>query len=1154
MTEWNRNEWDVEEAAKNCFAELRRLLQCLPDVDKVYLQLHRIFVRLLNEHTSQCRLILGGTFAKLDYLLKERSAPVDLARAVNNTRLHLQQFQKETDEKLHSSYLYDYANVCRWAAFLYDVAIPKDMVVTFPIEHPDESESRVIEDTLPCYLRMIVDHWDDEYVYGYSEMTGADCMLKVEYAQLAFGHNGSYLQKLYYSGAQINIVWPEQKNGILHPRHIVFEPDYLVDISTIAACFTNYAESPLVALMRRLQPQQATEDILLGNLAGKLLDEEIYHADSPATYQECVRKFWRENVAALLAVKPSADFHQRAKVQQENIRTAVGTTLEQEVAGFCRQDGMVEPSFFSEMLGLQGRMDYLQLDYKVLIEQKAGKGAFPYNNFVEPKPQEAHYVQMLLYMALIKYNFSEEYRQNKGIRAFLLYSKYQRSLLALGNAPELEYRAIRLRNRLVRAELMYANEGGYRILNQLTPERLNERRETTILWQKYQSQQITQLLDPIHNASELERCYYLRFLTFISKEHLLCKLGNKTKENSGFAAKWHDSLDEKLQAGNIYDRLTLLFPNEKTKGAISQVRLAFSWDVENDISNFRTGDIVLLYPYPKGNEPDVRRTPVLRSTIVDIQSTYIDLCLRSPQSDARFFLRNREKLWAVEHDFMESSFSALYRGLQAFLSAPQERKDLLLLQREPMVDETKELQGDYGPFNELSLRVKQAQDLFLIIGPPGTGKTSFGMLNTLQEELCDPESSVLLLSYTNRAVDELCSKLCAEGINFIRIGSALSCPETYRAFLLDEIAAKSKCINDVRAAIDGVKVVVGTTTAMNGMISLFNMKQFTMAIIDEASQILEPHLIGLLSTHNNGVSAIRKMVFIGDHKQLPAVVQQTEDDSKVEDDILREAYLTDCRLSLFERLLRRYHDNPRVVYMLRRQGRMHPDVALFANKAFYGNQLDIVPRPHQCVKLSGVASVQHGIDNLLQTRRLLFLHSEAPIDPISDKVNDVEMKIITELVLHIYQKEKECFTQETIGVIVPYRNQIATLRNQIGRLGIDALQSITIDTVERFQGSQRKYVIYGFTVQKYYQLNFLTSHVFQDWDGAIIDRKLNVAMTRAEDCLIMVGNTDLLKHSHTFARLIDFVRKRQGYFRIPLTEFLSGNFIVSDYQHNGNNE
>jgi superfamily I DNA and/or RNA helicase len=79
--------------------------------------------------------------------------------------------------------------------------------------------------------------------------------------------------------------------------------------------------------------------------------------------------------------------------------------------------------------------------------------------------------------------------------------------------------------------------------------------------------------------------------------------------------------------------------------------------------------------------------------------------------------------------------------------------------------------------------------------------------------------------------------------------------------------------------------------------------------------------------------------------------------------------------------------------------------------------------------------------------------------------------------------------------------------------------NITIDTVERFQGSQRKYIIYSFTVQREYQLRFLTETNFIE-DGQLIDRKLNVAMTRAQEYLIMIGNRVVLSKNPLYAQLI----------------------------------
>jgi superfamily I DNA and/or RNA helicase len=108
---------------------------------------------------------------------------------------------------------------------------------------------------------------------------------------------------------------------------------------------------------------------------------------------------------------------------------------------------------------------------------------------------------------------------------------------------------------------------------------------------------------------------------------------------------------------------------------------------------------------------------------------------------------------------------------------------------------------------------------------------------------------------------------------------------------------------------------------------------------------------------------------------------------------------------------------------------------------------------------------------------------------------------------------------KTVGVIVPYRNQIAMIRREIEQLGVPALMDISIDTVERYQGSQRDIIIYSFTVQKPYQLDFLTANCFEE-KGKVIDRKLNVAMTRARKQLLLTGNEQILSLNPLFAELL----------------------------------
>ena len=1132
--------------AADFFEELSLALRLRPDYARVYNRYYRVFRTCLDENTRDSGLHLNGTFALTDYLLKERQAPRNLVREVNDTRVRLRQRSEKTDGELERWHLVDLRNLCRLIAFLYpDDIIPDLLAALFPQDEEDRNQrSQVLGER----LRMIVDRWDDDCVYGEADSPLDGETVKVCYAHgnTYYDQDWTYLRALVHKGAQLNIIRPRERDGVIYPELIIFDPDNLIGISTIARCFTSYAESPLVGLLERLSPSANSQAILLGNFAGQLLDEQIHPQPEGHTYKDSARTFWQQNAIDLLTADLDKSFHTDAQRQLANIARAVTQVLPGGVRRFKWDTGMTEPSFISEMLGLQGRMDFLQLDFRILMEQKSGKGAFPYDGFVVPRQREEHYVQMLLYMLLVRYNFRETYERNQHeLHAFLLYSKYEESLLGLGFAPELVFRAIKVRNQLAWMEQRLARPDGFRILERLTPEQLNEKGAKGTLWENYQRPQIAALLDPIRAASPLERAYYFRFLTFIAAEHLLSKLGNRRKEGSGFAATWNDSLEEKLQAGNIYHQLTMLDPKPSAEGSITRLTLRFSEDGLGNLSNFRVGDIVMLYSYADGQEPDACLTILFRSTIAVIDTETIELELRAPQSSARVFQREEGTRWAIEHDFMEAAFGSQYRAMHAFLSAPRERRDLLLLQRRPATDASRQLRGDYGAFNDLALRVRRASDLFLIIGPPGTGKTSFGMLTTLKEELAEEDGAVLLLSYTNRAVDEICSKLVADDIDFIRIGKELSCAPEYRSHLLSAVSRECPDAASLKRRLTATRVYAATTASMNGSLNLFQLRQFSLAIVDEASQILEPQLIGLLSATAGGQSAIRKVVMIGDHKQLPAVVQQRPEESRVSEPILRDILLTDCRLSLFERLLRRYRDDADVVYMLHRQGRMHHHIALFPNEAFYNGLLDEVPRPHQRQPLARKGNSTDGIENLLQTRRVAFIHTDGPELPLSEKVNPIEADLIAALVVHIYRREQAAFLSDTtVGVIVPYRNQIAAVRDTIARSGIDALQDITIDTVERFQGSQRRYIIYGLTVQQPYQLDFLTENTFEDTDGTVVDRKLNVAMTRAEEHLLFVGNATLLARDPVYRRLIEFLRTHNDYFDIPPDRFVNGEFQV----------
>ena len=1164
---------DEQSLAADLYDQLIQMPELL-DIRIRYRQLAEIFRLAVDDKLQNSKTKFSGFFAKVDFLLTEnrhKMPDVSLAASVNAFRIRARRvrpFRRTisdsatttsdknpntiSDEELQQSVVHDTAALSRFISLLYDVPVPAVLDKRFPYI--------ISQYHRPLYhhgdvMRVVINSWDDAYINATDSATGDACRIYYRKEDNPYAlSDRSYLSDILLKGEQLNLILPRIEDGIIYPAIIIFNPDFLIDVTSLAGCFSEQeTATPYAYMLKKLAPAVSGEAIMLGNFAGQLLDEEVHHIHR--TYEQSLAEFCARNAINLAVTPLSPHFRTKAELQRQHIRQALSEALTEASAVSFQRDGshtILEPSFFCETLGLQARMDFIQKDMTLMVEQKSGQASSK-SSLESPRVRPDHYVQALLYRAIFRYNYGVPY---KDFHSYMLYSRYPNSLLDIASAPELLFKALRLRNQVAWLELLLTR-GGFRILDSLTPEHIYPG-ESGSIWERYTRPRLQQILDQIHHATSLEKDYYYRFLTFLENEQMLSKVGNRTKEESGFASVWNSTLDERLSAGNIYCDLSLR-PISQTEGrVIETVSFGFSQEQTKDMSNFRKGDIVFFYAYDPAieGEPNATRHYVFRGSIIDIREDGVEVSLRNSQTRAEVF---EGKVWAMEHDFMESSYRALYQGLQLFLSARKERKDLLLLQRHPAVDTTLQLKGDYATetgneFNELVLRVKQACDLFLIIGPPGTGKTSFGMVNVLKEQLLEEGTSVLLLSFTNRAVDEMCSKLVAEGIDFMRIGSELGCHESYRSHLLSQRSVACRNGEEIRQLIEHCRVFCGTTTALNSQAGLLTIKAFDLAIIDEASQILEPQIVGLLSQKlaRTGEHSIRKFVLIGDEKQLPAVVQQQPAESLVQEPDLQSIHLTDCRLSLFERLIRAYRQegvNNAYSYMLTRQGRMHRDIAIFPNQAFYEGKLVPVPLPYQEEFTPSTSQSSHGINALLTTRRVAFItypktrKGEWQYGD-SDKVNLAEAKMIAATVYRIYLSHQGHFDKDrTVGVIVPYRNQISTIRNEIDSYHIAELHDIMIDTVERYQGSQCENIIYGFTIQKYYQMGFLASNQYVDHvSGQVIDRKLNVAMTRAMKHLVMIGQAALLSENAVFSHLIDFCKRRHSFYEIAPDDYVKGTF------------
>ena len=1181
--------------ASELFDICRALAQSPPGAASTR-RLHEVLVLTAAEGCSRQGGAFGNLFAQVDYLGKRLGLDTELCISLQTARRHTNTGAPISAE----DWPYDIMAVARLVAAVFKADMPGMLLSLLPThDRPRPKGLRINME----YLRCIVNSVNDMYVLADTD----DGQIAIDYRNTQDGRDFAYLQKLLRPGMQLNLLdshieenpsTPASTPPLPHviPGIVVVEPDFLIDISSLAACFTNYGHHPLLYTLNRLKDPPNSQATLLGNFAGTALDD-IITASRPAS-RSASRPVWSGITAPPPAPSPAPPpasplasslqrsfreqalrycacpdfdaekFILQAEEQMKNIREAVAALPS---LASPSSSPLLEPSFICEHLGLQGRVDLMTSDMSLLVEQKSGR-----NQKIDRQSHDSHglqlenhYVQLLLYYGVLRYNFGKTDRQ---VDMRLLYSRYPASkgLLTVNYYRTLLREAIVLRNKIVATELLIARDGFHRILPLLTPDFIYKDVRRDEHFHRYVLPEISLLTSHLSLLTPLERAYYERMLTFVYREQLADKLGSsesRLHHTSGCTADlWQMSLQEKVDKGNII----------------------MSSSPPSTI-NFRLGDMVYLYNYE--GEPDVRKSILLKGSLLEMTADTVTVMLNNAQTPLTVHYASGGTRWAIEQGGSDVGTTSSIRSLHRFITSSPRRKALLLGQRPPEADTSLRLSRTYHPdYDDVLLRIQQARDYFLLVGPPGTGKTSMALRYIVEENLSQRltgkgeghAAAILLTAYTNRAVDEICDTLTkiasslggevgeglasslrgevgeglasslrgevGEGLAsslggevgegpgerlFLRLGKTASCDERFRPYLLDTALADTRKLDEARSLIDRTPVIVATTSMLQAQPWLLQIKHFSLAVVDEASQILEPAIIGLLAS-----DAIDRFVLIGDHKQLPAVVQQPPGQSVVAEQCLRDIGLDDCRHSLFERLLRweRRQGRTQFVGTLHTHGRMHPDVARFPLQHFYQReQLQAVPLPHQReTSLAYDQPARDQLDELLKTRRLLFLSpaAEETVKGTAENAAEETTKLtaedaaegafIADLLVRIYRFTASHFDPaKTVGVIVLYRRQIALIRQSLPPSLQEKLEKVSIDTVERYQGSQRDVIICDFSISHRYQLDFLTATTFTDDDGQLIDRKLNVALTRARRQVIVVGHPDLLGQVPLYRQLIE---------------------------------
>jgi DNA replication ATP-dependent helicase Dna2 len=922
------------------------------------------------------------------------------------------------------------------------------------------------------------------------------------------------------------------KFGNYRPRAFVVEPDLLMDVSAVSETFSLSGADPQHFLVKKFLPYEKTPAILLGNVANFFLDELMHNPE--ADFKILIRQAFLLDplVFSTLNDQTVSEINAKAQKHFDTLKNMVKT-------GFATQkivadDCLLEPSFFSETYGLQGRLDVFckNLVQPAIIELKSGKPFAPNSYGIGV----SHFTQTLLYDLLIKDVFAKQLIPTN----YILYSGEDMNPLRFApvvQAQQME--AIQVRNQLVALERSMMNilpgASNASIFN-----KISGKNATGFVKRDYELFEKT-----LENLDLTERKYFCSFVGFLAREQILAKIGQPNSERaSGHAALWLKGLEEKNATFEILSHLQLV----ENQAFASDSFLVFERSkFTNRLANFRVGDIAVLWPWREAGN-SVLHAQVIKCTITELDGAKVRVSLRARQSNLKIF--DEAIFWNLEHDMMDNGFNASYKSLFEFANSPKKTRDLLLARRAPEVDFTSKNKEKSNAFQAIEVgatidldlstdfkkdkltteqrrifeKIIESRDYFLLWGPPGTGKTSVMLREIVGHFLEKTDENILLLAYTNRAVDEICEAIESLGTfaaeNYIRIGSRHATAARFRGKLMREKIENAKKRREIVEVLANHRIFVGTVASFAGQTELLSLKKFNRLIIDEASQILEPGLLGLLTRFEH-------FTLIGDHKQLPAVSAQNAKTAKIEDESLQKIGLFDLRDSLFERLYRQCQaENWHWAFdRLSHQGRMHADIMDFPNRHFYGKFLKILPSNRaQTIELSSDFSEKTESNWLrkLTEKRVIFIPTQIDAQSLNGKTNQHEADLvyqITQFFKEKYNIENRKWQANSLGVITPWRAQIGQIISIFDeKQSKTALKTtdLTIDTVERYQGGAREIIVISLCVNHFSQLESLIS---MNSEG--VDRKLNVALTRAREHVIILGNEMILRRDARYADLIE---------------------------------
>ena len=846
------------------------------------------------------------------------------------------------------------------------------------------------------------------------------------------------------------------------------------------------------------QQEDAGKPIVVGNLVHQLLSDLFERNIDPG------------NTRALHQRMELVIASQRLELVAAGLSDARLPELREEILGHLaalaewaspqhtlRAGNLTEARRFSPRYGLDGKFDIMLEGDKQLriLELKTGKHAMP-----------DHERQLRAYM-LIWRAYAEA--RGKEVDGRLLYSGSKKEM-AISRVSDDDIRQLASsRNEIVLLRKRLAEVG-----TEAEMPRYDQHpalcRDDVCRYRASTCKEQQSLLPPASRISGavtlLAARYYSHFVKLLEREHwaITKRRGDIYREH------WADQEPGDVRA--LRD-VPLQSVNEKS--------LELTFDLADE-GLFNPEDVVLLH------QRDLAAEPMIIGRVRSSEGATLVVGVDS----VRPFLQSGHKAWSISRDERSPSDKVTHGALFAFVAENDPaRRDAILSPGKPkaligadtLVPELRAALNDEQAI-AVANALRDDLTLFRIEGPPGTGKSQ--VVATAIAALVASGKRVLLTANTHTAVDNILPRLVRLGVpGLLRVGSrsapSAELAEALRekgladdALTLELLADDATGLDDLRTKVLASRVVACTShaCARHPVFAILRAKDgptqrgakrqpiFDVAIIDEASQLIEPLSLAAINLAN-------RCVLVGDQQQLPPVVTA--------DDALSAAFADETSLtrdlaaigvagldrSLFARLAGRV---PSI--MLRTQYRMNNAIQAFPSRSFYSGLLqpaDKVAERNLPVPQEALAALDPELRRRLDPERpLVWVDDPGKAKARSCPQQAAEVARTAAALWRLWQQRTEEVPRDGwLGIVTPFRNQCTAIRNALAaELGEEAAL-IEVDTTDKFQGREKEAILF--------------SLVRNTWSDFVFDeRRINVSLTRARSKLIVFGPKELGRRMH----------------------------------------